>query len=194
MEEKQLITKAQKGDKDAFAALVKAHEKRVFSIAFRLVRNHEDALDLSQEAFLNAWRGIGTFRSEASFATWISRLTSNICIDFIRKRVRRQEIETAMSLEMEEGSLDLPDTRYDPQEHLAKDELYHTLEEGLAMLPQGQRQALVLREWGGLSYDEIALAMQTDLGTVKSRISRARSSLRKLLTQEGNKSEPSPSR
>ena len=184
MTEAELIQKAQQGDQSAFGELIVRNESKIFTLTLRMMGNREDAQDLAQEAFLNAWRGLDKFKGDSSFSTWLYRLASNACIDHIRKAKRRQEVMDAQSLDDEEfGAIQLPDSRYDPQNELERQELREALEKALQTLPDHQRQVLIMRELSGLSYQEIGDALEMDIGTVKSRISRARLALRKLLKE-----------
>ena len=187
MTEKELITKAKKGDQDAFGQLVLAHQNKVFSLCVHMMGNREEAEDMAQEAFLKAWRSLDGFQGESSFATWMHRLTTNICLDYLRKQTRRQNISVAVSLDDEETVFAEPaDPGSDPQQELEKRERQRAVEKALQELPEHHRRALVMREVSGLSYQEIADALKLDLGTVKSRIARAREALRKRLLEDGN--------
>lgn len=188
MTEQELVERAQKGDEAAFEALVTAHEKRIYNLCRRLAGNPEDAAELTQEAFLNAWRGLGRFQGGSSFSTWLYRLASNVCIDFLRKEKRRQSLSMTVSLddEEEERQVDLPDERYAPEGALERSEARRAVAEGLERLTPEHRQVLVMREINGLSYAEIGQILDLEEGTVKSRIARARNALRKVLTEQGN--------
>ena len=152
------------------------------------MKSPEDGAELAQEAFLNAWRGLPRFQGESSFATWIYRLASNVCIDFLRKEKRRRSLSMTVSLDGEEGErqAELPDERDTPERHLERAELRRAVARGLDRLSPEHRQALVLRELQGLSYAEIGRALGLEEGTVKSRISRARLALRKEMISQGN--------
>ena len=195
MTEQELIRRAKQGDHSAFEQLLRNNQDRVFSLAFRMVNNREDAADLAQEAFLKAWQGLRTFQGESAFSTWVYRLTTNVCIDFLRKQKRRQDIEPVVSLDDLEVSWAQPaDHSQDPQRRLEREEMSRAVARGLEQLPDHQRQVLVMRELSGLSYQEIAEKLDLDLGTVKSRIARARLALRKILLTEGNLFDRPPSK
>ena len=187
----ELARRAAGGDEDAFAQLVGLHEKKVYGLALRMCGNPEDAADAAQEAFLAAWKGLPRFRGEAGFSTWLYRLTSNAAIDHLR-RVKRQR--GGVSLDGGGPGLDAVDDAPSPQAQAEETELREAVAEGLSMLSEDHRQALLLRELRGLSYEEIASELRVDLGTVKSRISRARGSLRKILVKNGNLSGYLPSK
>lgn len=194
MTEQELVARAKSGDTDAFAQLVEENQNRIYSLALRMVGNPEDAADLAQEAFLSAWRGLEHFQGEAAFSTWLYRLTSNACIDFLRREKRKRAAGSVLSLDdTEEGAtLDLPDYDADPHRQLERGEVRRAIADGLAGLSPEHRRVLALREISGLSYAEIADLLGLEEGTVKSRISRARLALRKKLVESGNFS-PHPS-
>ena len=195
MPDKELVERAKKGDQDAFEQLVLDNQNRVYSLALRLVNDREEAEDLAQEAFVKAWQGLRSFQGESSFATWVYRLTTNLCIDWLRKQRRREGVAPSVSLDDEESGWAEPaDRDSDPHLLLEKSERGRALARGLDKLPDWQRRALVLRELSGLSYQEIGEALEVDLGTVKSRIARARQSLRKILLEDGNFFDRPPSK
>ena len=182
-----LAEKARRGDQDAFAALVEENQGRVYNLALRLTGSAEDASDVAQEAFLNAWRGLPSFQGDCAFSTWLYRLTHNAAIDFLRRRSRQQGTGPGLSLDGEECGLGglIPDPAPTPQEQVERRELQEALSEGLTRLTPEYRQALSLR-LTGLSYAEIAQVLDVEEGTVKSRIARARLSLRNFLRETGN--------
>ena len=186
-EEAKIIRAVLDGNTSAFDDLVLEYQNRVYHITLKMTGNEEDAFDLSQETFLKAYRSLKSFRGESAFGTWLYRLASNLCIDFLRKQKRRGGGQ-AVSLdeETEWRPRELPDLRYEPQEALERKELRERVRAGLARLPEEQRLILVLRDVEGLSYQEIGDVLQLELGTVKSRIYRARARLAALLTEEGN--------
>ena len=188
MTEQELVERAKKGDETAFEVLVTDNEKRIYNLCRRLTGNPEDAAELTQEAFLNAWRGLSRFQGESSFSTWLYRLASNACIDFLRKEKRRQNLSMTVSLDDEEEArqVELPDERYAPERELERTEVRQAVAAGLERLTPEHRQVLVMREINGLSYAEIGAVLGLEEGTVKSRIARARNALRKVLTERGN--------
>ena len=191
MEDKEIIQKVLEGDNDAFGLLVEKYQTKVYNLALRMSGNEEDAFDLTQEAFVRAWRSLGSFQFESSFSTWLFRLSSNICLDFLRARKRRTTVSLTVLGEddEEETQLDLPDPGMSPEEAVLAAEDRARLVEALNSLPADQRQIITLRAINDLSYTEIAQILGIQEGTVKSRLSRARAMLRNKLLQTGNKSE-----
>lgn len=187
----ELVRRAAGGDEDAFGELVELYQNKVYSLALRMCGSPEDAGDVAQEAFLAAWRGLPSFRGDAEFATWLYRLTSNAAIDYLR-RTKHQRGEA--SLDDDTLRLTIRDSAPSPQKKAEGMELRQAVAAGMDRLHEGHRQALVLRELQELSYEEIAQVLDVDLGTVKSRISRARKALRKILLESGNLSGYLPSK
>lgn len=185
LQEQKWISAAKNGDQEAFSQLVLRYQKKVYALTLRMCRNPEDAEEAAQEAFLSAWQGLPFFRGEAAFSTWLYRLTSNSCLDLLR-RENRHSAATGPSLDDDELSLDLPDTAPTPETAAEQSELRDMIENGLQSLSPEYREVLVLREIHQLSYDEIAENLSLDLGTVKSRISRGRRQLREYLQKSGN--------
>ena len=183
MEEKELILRCQRGDEAAFEALIHAHEKRVYTLCRRMCRSEDDALEAAQDAFLAVWRGIGEFRADAAFSTWLYRLATNACLDLLRREKKRSG---DVSLDGAEAPLDLADGAALPEEAAIRADTRRMVREALEALPDGYRQILLLREAEQLSYQEIAAVTELELGTVKSRISRARQALRNHLAASGN--------
>ncbi len=182
-EESALLLRAQKGDADAFEELVRAFEGTVYHLALRQLGSREDAEDAAQEVFLKAYTALGSFRGESRFSVWLYRITNNVCIDMLRRR--RETV--SLSGEDEDGAeteLALPDERFDPVALAERKDLREQVGKALRQLPPDAREILLLRELGGQRYDEIAETLGLDIGTVKSRIFRARKKLCALL--EGN--------
>ena len=171
---------------------MRTYEKRVYHLALRMCGNVDDAYEVAQEAFLSAWKGMRFFRGDSSFSTWLYRLTSNAAIDFLRRQ-RRQGGSDGVSLDDEDTFLEVADPAPSPHQQAERLELRDALARGLGALSPEHRQVLLLRELQGLTYEEIAAALELDLGTVKSRIARAREKLRKYLVASGNFSGYLPS-
>lgn len=171
-EEQRIIAQVCAGDANAFEALVVAYQKQVYNLALRTVGNEEDAADMTQEVFLRAYRALGTFRGESKFSVWLYRLTTNVCIDFLRSRRRHPTVSlTASEDDDEQPQFDLPaDERTSPEQQLTRSEM---------------RRA-VARELNGLSYAEIGKVLHLEAGTVKSRLFRARRKLCDFLLADGN--------
>ncbi len=186
-QEGKIIARVLGGDADAFEALVTEYEKNVYNLALKMTGNTEDAADLSQETFIKAFHSLGSFRGDSKFSVWLYRIVSNVCLDFLRRRSRRQTVSLSMEDEDgEETQLDIPDERQTPELLLEKRMTREAVRRGLAQLPPEPRQILLLREIQGLSYEEIASVLGIESGTVKSRIFRARKKLCAFLLADGN--------
>lgn len=183
-EEKVILSRARRGELAAFEELVRMYEKRVYAVALRSTGSPEDALDITQEVFLRAWRGIEGFRGDSGFSTWLLRIAMNQCVDFAR---RKQAAPAAQSLtDDEEAERTLPDTAPTPEQRLENSELGRELAAALDEVSEEHRQIVLLRDVSGLSYTEIAETLKISEGTVKSRLSRARLTLREILSRRGN--------
>lgn len=186
-EEDVLVAKVQNGDTASFEILVLENQTKVYNLALRMVGNTEDAYDMSQEAFIKAYNSIALFRGESRFSVWLYRLTTNVCLDFLRSRGRKSHGSlTYIGEEDDEKELEIPDDRFSPETLTEKKELREAVNRGLLTLPKDYRSILLLREIDGLSYEEIAEALSLEEGTVKSRIFRARKKLCAILTADGN--------
>lgn len=182
-----LIRQAAGGDQTAFAALVTACQKPVYNLALRMTGSPDDALDISQEVFLRAWRGLSGYRYDAAFSTWLYRLTGNVCIDFLRRRRREKTIPLYYTdEENEEQELSLPSSAPGPEDETLLRLEQDSVAEALSLLEPEYRQALTLRVINGLRYAEIAAIMNIPEGTVKSRIARARETMRRFLKKNRN--------
>lgn len=175
------------GDINAYELLVKEYEKNVYNLALRMVGNSEDAADMSQEAFIKAYNSLTSFRGDSKFSVWLYRIVSNVCLDYLRSRGRRQTV--SLSAENDDGEdveIDIADETQSPERLLDRRLTRDAVRRGLVALPPEHRQILLLREIQGLSYDEIADALGIEAGTVKSRIFRARKKLCAFLIKDGN--------
>jgi RNA polymerase sigma-70 factor (ECF subfamily) len=182
--DRALIQRAQTGDMAAFRELVDRHQRRAFAIAVALVKDEEDAHEVVQEAFIRVYRGLAQFHGGSSFFTWLYRIVTNLSIDVIRRPSRR---DTALddSLDLDDAS-DAPLARIDganPVEAVHRSELRARIDAALAELPAYHRGVIVMREIQGMSYEEMADAMQVSKGTIMSRLFHARRKLQAALTE-----------
>ena len=185
-----LVSSAQRGDLAAFNGLVLRYQRQVYNLCFRALGNADDASDATQEAFLSAFRGIGSFRGSAEgFRSWLLRIAVNACHDQLRRRKRRpsQSLEALAEERGEEraGAQLALDPAAGPERRALTSETARRIEAGLARLAPDQRLTVILCDVQGLSYEEAAQAMGVELGTVKSRLSRARAQLRNYLAEHG---------
>lgn len=181
-----LVPRLKKGDREAFNELVREYEKQVINIAYGMLSDREDALDAAQEVFVRIYKSIGAFKGQSSLATWIYRITANICNDMLRKRQRTAKtISIYPSDDEEERSplSELADDRPTPEEALELNERQKAVREGIASLNPDFRAVITLCDIEGLSYEEAAAALSVPHGTVKSRLNRARNALRKKLSE-----------
>lgn len=182
-----IVQQVLKGDANAFEELVLEYEKKVYNVALRIVGNSEDAADMTQEAFIKAYNSLASFRGDSKFSVWLTRIVSNLCLDFLRSRSRRPTV--SLSVEDDGGDdvqLDIADNSQSPEELLERSLTRESVRRGLQALPDDYREILLLREIQGLSYDEIAAALDIEVGTVKSRIFRGRKKLCDYLVKDGN--------
>ncbi len=186
-EEAELIVAAQGGDLDAFDTLVRRHQDRVYNQAWRLLGDHDEASDLSQEVFVRVFRKIHLYRGDAAFSTWLYRVTHNLAKNRW-KQMQRQGRGKTISLDQPLGSeddsdrtLEQPDTAPGPRQEAEGREMLAHMDRELQHLSLEHREVLILRFVENLSYDEIAKVLHANLGTVKSRICRARQELRQRM-------------
>ena len=181
--DQQLVLRVQKGDKAAFDLLVRKYQHRIAKLVSRYVRDRAEVDDVTQEAFIKAWRAIKGFRGESAFYTWLYRIAINTAKNYL-VALGRRPLSADMETEEAESSaavnINLRDVAT-PERHLLADEIARTVERSLAALPEDLRSAITLREIDGLSYEEIAEVMDCPIGTVRSRIFRAREAIDKEL-------------
>ena len=184
-EEARLVSAAQQGRVDAFNELVLAYQQQVYNLAYRIIGEPAAAADATQEAFISAYQHLAGFRG-GSFRSWLMRIVSNACYDELRRRKRRPA--TALD-ELgdfdEEANPALINGHEGPSEYAERQELARTSQAGIETLPHDQRVVLVLSDVQGMDYQEIAEVTDVSLGTVKSRLARARAKLRDYLRANG---------
>jgi RNA polymerase sigma-70 factor, ECF subfamily len=178
----QLVRRVQKGDKGAFDLLVLKYQHKIVNLVMRYVRDPDQALDITQEAFLKAYRALPRFRGDAAFYTWMYRIAVNTAKNYLAAQRRRpMDVELDMQdPEQYELHAKLKETDT-PEAVTLSHELQATVERAIAALPEDLRAAIVLRELDGMSYEEIAQTMECPVGTVRSRIFRARDAIGKKI-------------
>jgi RNA polymerase sigma-70 factor (ECF subfamily) len=182
-EEKLLIDRCKRGDPAAFNDLLLKYERQVFNLAFRLTGNYDDANDVASDTFVRIYNSIGKFRGDSAFSTWLYRIVTNVYLDARKRRLAHRNISLEEYLEMEEGALprQIEDTSPGPQAQAEEKEQRDMLQEVINELPEFQRIIIVLYHIQELPYEEIAEILNMPLGTVKSRLNRARRALRERL-------------
>lgn len=184
--EERLISQCQQGNLQAFDQLIRRYQDAVYNLAYRLLGNEDDAQDLAQEVFLTCFRKITTYRGESRFSTWLYRIVVNHVKNIWKYRERRavkrhESLDVPVREEADERPCQVADCNPNPRDHAAAREELSILKERLYGLSMEHRQVLLLRYVEGLSYEEIAEVLNCTLGTIKSRISRARGELRKAM-------------
>ncbi len=189
--DRKLIEMFNKGNDEVrggiFEEIVKRYQKKVYNTTYRMMGNPEDANDLAQEVFIRVYQNLHRFQWKASFSTWLFTITSNICRDELRKRQRRlktQSLSDPIKLKDGEVEREIADDSMTPEKISDHRELRNEIQEVINQLPPEQKEVIVLREFQGFSYEEIAEVSGIAVGTVKSRISRARRSIRKNLKDQ----------
>ncbi len=184
--ERILIEKSQNGDLESFEELIEEYQLLAFNIAYRMTSNKEDANDMTQEALIKVFKSIKHFRFDSSFSTWLYRIVTNSCIDMIRKNSKIKTYSVDNTIETEEGSYqkEMVDNKELPDEVLERKEKREAVHKAIGKLPDKYRIIIILRDIRDLSYDEISEVTELPLGTVKSRISRARNTLKEILSND----------
>lgn len=185
MEDAELVGLCKKKNSAAFEALMKRHQRSVYAMLYKMAPDWNDTADLAQEAFIRIWRGIDKLQNPRAFRSWMTQIVTNLFYDELRKRPRQVTIlslDQPLNSDEEDGpSRDLADPAAGPDELLARKDVQQTVDKAIATLPRQFRTAIVLREVEDLPYEEIAKITATDIGTVKSRISRARTKVQEIL-------------
>lgn len=184
--ELKLVERSKGGDITAFEELVVVYQKQIYNLSYRMMGNEEDACDMTQEAFLKAFKSIGRFNSKSTFGTWVYRIAVNTCIDELRKRKKVKFYPIVHNDSPEgDGSKLIVDADDLPEEQMVRRETREQVQRAIDNLPKEHKVIIVLREIQGKTYKEIANVLGLNIGTVKSRISRARQSLKEELMLKG---------
>jgi len=180
--EVDLVKLAQKGGLTAFEELVARHRDKIYARAYSMMRNEDEALDLSQDAWVKGWQRLAQFQGDSSFVTWMTRIVINLCLDQLRKQ-KRQRTESIEAMEENSGAIErqMPVVNPNPTEGLERAELRRRIDRALAQLSNEHRTVLVLHEFEELEYKEIAKRMKCSIGTVMSRLFYARRRMASLL-------------
>ena len=182
LNDEKLVRAAQRGDMDAFEELVARHRDKIYARAFSMMRSEDEALDVSQEAWVKGWQRLKQFQGESSFVTWMTRIVINLCLDQLRKQ-KRQKAESIEQLAEDSGGVErqMPVVTTNPTEGLERRELRARIDRALNQLSYEHRTVLILHEFEELEYKEIAKRMQCSIGTVMSRLFYARRRMANLL-------------
>ena len=187
MSEQELIKRCQAGETAAFEQLVADYEKRILNYCFRMLGNAHDAEDATQEVFVKVFRFMDKFNGQSAFSTWLYKIASNVCLDFLRKAKRQPKDVVSLYQSNDEGeefALPLEDKTALPYDKVQLSDAQKALLLALEQLGEEQKRVIILRDIEGLSYEEIAEITKSAPGTVKSRINRARRALQKLLEKD----------
>lgn len=184
MNEKELIKKAREGHIESFEKLINEHQKTVYNISLKMLKNEQDAYDAAQDSLLKAFRYISNFKGNSAFSTWIYKITVNTCLDMINKKKQKGNIisiEQQISLKDNEVTLQFEDKKQNVVSEILEEERKKVLYEAIDMLSVEHREMILLRDIEGFSYEEIAKITDKNIGTVKSKINRARIALKNIL-------------
>jgi len=184
-----LVKRVRSGDQRAFKLLVERYQRKVYSVALGMVKDREEAMDVSQEAFVKVHKYLDHFKGDSSFYTWLYRITVNICIDVLRRRAAAKgehvELDENIQLDSAEANIGALGSRLgtNPQKSLLRKELAAKIEEALQEVPEKHRAILLLRELEGMSYEDLARTLEIPKGTVMSRLFHARAKIQKILNK-----------
>ena len=188
MDEARLIKRAQNGDSKAFEILIEAHFKKIYNIAYRMAGNPDDASDMTQEVMIKLFRNINSFEGNSKFSTWVYRVATNTCLDELKKLRRHSTYSINSEISTADGEFmyEVEDTSPTPDLEVERGELADMVAKAIAALNPEHRAIITLRDIQEFSYEEIANILNLSEGTVKSRLSRARMQLKKILEKDFN--------
>jgi RNA polymerase sigma-70 factor (ECF subfamily) len=184
-----LVKRVRGGDQRAFKLLVERYQRKVYAVALGMLKDKEEAMDVSQEAFVKVYKYLDHFKGDASFYTWLYRITVNICIDVIRKRTsaggEAVEFDETLPMDVSQANIGALGSRLgtNPQKSALRRELAEKIQEALATVPEKHRAILLLREIEGMSYEDLSRTLDIPKGTVMSRLFHARAKVQKILSQ-----------
>jgi RNA polymerase sigma-70 factor (ECF subfamily) len=184
-----LVTRVRQGDQRAFRLLVERYQRKVFSVALGMLKDKEEAMDVSQEAFVKVYKYLDHFKGDSSFYTWLYRITVNICIDVLRKRnaLKGEQVEFDETVKMDAAEANIgslgSQMGTNPQKAALRRELAEKINEALQEVPEKHRAILLLREVEGMSYEDLARTLEIPKGTVMSRLFHARLKVQKILSE-----------
>lgn len=186
METEELVKRAQSGDISAFETLVAEHQKQIFTLAYRMCGNQDDAADMAQEALIKVYRNLDKFKGDSKFSTWLYRVVTNTCLDEMKKLKRKAAYSLDAERETKDGTMktDIEDPSATPEERAEQSETKELVQAALLKVSEKHREILILRDIQGFAYEEIAQMLGCSEGTVKSRLSRARDALRKVFQKD----------
>jgi RNA polymerase sigma-70 factor (ECF subfamily) len=188
--DEELVARAKSGDQESFNQLILRWERPIYALAYRVIGQEEDARDVAQETFLRAFRALPGFKGEAKFSSWIYRIALNLCRDWIRRKRRTPVSQLPEDVDLDDLVADRGPTE-SVEDLVARQELSAVVEEAMAILPEEQRTAVILKEYHGMTFQEIAELQGVPLSTVKTRLYQGLSVLRKHLSE---RSPPLPMR
>jgi RNA polymerase sigma-70 factor (ECF subfamily) len=183
--EKLLIKKSQSGDVESFELLISSYDKRAYNIAYRIMGNEEDAKDMAQEALFRVFKSLKDFKGQAAFSTWLYRIVTNVCLDELRRRKNEKYVSIDSTIHTDSGELhmELCSDKETPENIYERVEQRELIKNAIKEMSEDYRSVIILRDIQGFSYEEISVILDWSLGTVKSRINRARTMLRDKLKQ-----------
>ncbi len=181
----ELVARCQRGDMDAYEILVSRNRQRVYGLAYSMLRNEQDATDVCQETFVRGWQAIGSFKGNSQFYTWLYRITTNLCIDWARRRSRRpsEPFEEGLDPKTDASVEHAPSNNPSPTAELERSDLRAQIDAALEELSEEHRAVIQLREFEDMDYAQIARVLGCNIGTVMSRLHYARKHLQRLLKE-----------
>lgn len=183
--DEELVKRVKNGDIDAFEEIIAKYEKRVFGLIYNVIKNENEIEDVAQEVFMKVYKNLDRFKGNSSLYTWIYRITTNLCLDYIKKKKEVIYIDEKLQLDDGEVEFQIPSDEKLQDELYEEKELKEKLQKSITKLPEKQQMMIILRDIKGLSYEEISEILEIKLGTVKSQINRARLKLKELLEKDG---------